>query len=78
MSERYNTPRWNRCSAFADYPGFSTYLEMCGERMRFVIDAKIERAADVPKLRRYLDCVAAILELPHRSQQDEIDGDWAE
>ncbi len=71
---------WHRCSAISHYPGFSCYLEMSGERMRYVIGITIEGASDLPLLSRYLDCVGGILRLrhPHPTQEDEIDGDWAE
>lgn len=72
------TTNWCRASAIADYPGFNSYLEISGERMRFVIDAKIERADEVPKLQEFIACMADILALPSRRSTIEVDGDWAE
>jgi len=70
---------WRRASAIAQYPGFNSYLETSGERMRFVLRATIEYVSEVPKLLAYIDCMGRILALPkRRSQDDEIDGDWAE
>ncbi len=68
---------WHRCSAIVEYPGFTCYLEMSGERMRFVIGAKIEDVSVLPNLSRYIDCIGDILRVRH-TQEDEIDGDWAE
>lgn len=44
------------------HPVFNSYLEVRGERMRFVIDAQIERA-EVPKLQQCIACMAGILAL---------------
>ncbi len=70
---------WRRASSVAAYDGFSSHLEISGERMRFVIDATIERASQIPKLEEFISCMASILALPNpRRSTIEIDGDWAE
>ena len=63
MSGSKEMAKWHRNSAIAAYPGFHSYLEACGERMRFVLDCKIEHASEVPKLRQFIDCMSGILQL---------------
>lgn len=79
QSDRSKSTRWRRSSAIAAYPGFNSYLELSGDRMRFVIDAAIEHAAEVPKLQEYVRLMGEVLALRvPRGQCDGIDGDWAE
>jgi hypothetical protein len=74
MSNKPKTDNiWQRCSAVAEYPGFTSYLEICGERTRFVIDAKIEYASEVSKLQHYVEIMASILALRQPSQQTHIE-----
>lgn len=81
LAERQTTVGgdWHRESAIAAYPGFNSYLEVQGEHMRFVIDAKIEHASEIPKLQQFIECMAGILAIPNpRRPEHEIDEDWAE
>ena len=68
------TVPWRRSSAVASYAGFSSHLQVSGERCRFVIDATIEHPSQVSQLQLFIEGMSRILALANcRHPSSETD-----